>query len=106
MKVGFLGAGALGAYYGGRMAETGQEVGFVARNEALEALRTKGLTLIDENEETSVVSNVAAAESFEELAETMGGLDVIINATKSLPATTPSRTSPASRPPTASRCRS
>lgn len=85
MKIGFLGAGALGAYYGGRMAETGQEVGFVARNETLEALRTKGLTLIDDNEETSVVSNVASAENFEELAETMGGLDVIINATKSLP---------------------
>lgn len=85
MKIGILGAGALGGYYGGRLAEAGEEVGFVARNETLETLRTTGLTLIDDKDQTTVLKNFEVAENFHDLAEQMGGLDVIINATKSLP---------------------
>lgn len=85
MKIGILGAGALGGYYGGRLAEAGEEVGFVARNETLETLRTTGLTLIDDKDQTTVLKNFEVAENFHNLAEQMGGLDVIINATKSLP---------------------
>lgn len=38
-----FGAGAVGAYFGGRLAETGQDVAFVARGEALRAMRQHGL---------------------------------------------------------------
>lgn len=38
-----LGTGGVGGYFGGRLAESGQEVWFVARGEHLEALRRDGL---------------------------------------------------------------
>lgn len=84
MKIGFLGAGAVGGYFGGLMAQAGQDVGFVARGETLEVLRSTGLTLIDPDVNTTTVP-VTSAESFSELREALGGLDVVIVATKALP---------------------
>ncbi|WP_312098751.1 2-dehydropantoate 2-reductase [Corynebacterium dentalis] len=84
MKIGFLGAGAVGGYFGGLMAQAGQDVGFVARGETLEVLRSTGLTLIDPDDNTTTVP-VTSAESFSELREALGGLDVVIVATKALP---------------------
>lgn len=43
MKIAVVGAGAVGAFYGGLMARAGQEVHFLARGPQLEMLRTKGL---------------------------------------------------------------
>ena len=43
MKIVVLGAGGVGAFYGGLLARAGQEVHFVARGAQLEALRTRGL---------------------------------------------------------------
>lgn len=40
-----MGAGATGGYFGGRLAQAGEDVTFVARGEHLEALRRNGLTL-------------------------------------------------------------
>ena len=84
MKIGFLGAGAVGGYFGGLMAQAGQDVGFVARGETLEVLRSTGLTLIDPDDNTTTIP-VTSAESFSELREALGGLDVVIVATKALP---------------------
>ncbi|MBF0580760.1 2-dehydropantoate 2-reductase [Corynebacterium sp. ED61] len=84
MKIGFLGAGAVGGYFGGLMAQAGQDVGFVARGETLEVLRSTGLTLIDPDDNTTTVP-ATSAESFSELREALGGLDVVIVATKALP---------------------
>ena len=84
MKIGFLGAGAVGGYFGGLMAQAGQDVGFVARGETLEVLRSTGVTLIDPDDNTTTIP-VTSAESFSELRETLGGLDVVIVATKALP---------------------
>ena len=39
-----MGTGALGAFYGGRLAQAGVEVVFVARGATLAALRAEGLT--------------------------------------------------------------
>ena len=39
MKVAVYGAGAVGAYFGGRLAEAGTEVSFIARGAHLEAMR-------------------------------------------------------------------
>ena len=43
MKVAILGAGAIGGYYGGLLAHSGQEVAFVARGAHLAAIRERGL---------------------------------------------------------------
>ena len=43
LRVTVFGAGAVGAYFGGRLAEAGASVGFVARGETLRAIRERGL---------------------------------------------------------------
>jgi 2-dehydropantoate 2-reductase len=40
-----MGAGGVGGYFGGRLAQAGHEVAFVARGKHLEAMKTKGLPL-------------------------------------------------------------
>lgn len=45
MKIAVMGAGGVGGYFGGRLAQAGHEVSFVARGRHLEAIRAKGLTL-------------------------------------------------------------
>jgi 2-dehydropantoate 2-reductase len=43
MKIAFIGIGALGGYFGGRLAKAGNDVIFIARGAMLEALRKDGL---------------------------------------------------------------
>lgn len=43
MKILIMGSGGVGAYYGGLLAKTGNEVTFIARGVHLQALQTKGL---------------------------------------------------------------
>ncbi len=43
MRIAIYGAGAVGAYYGGRLAQAGHDVIFIARGEHLRALQTSGL---------------------------------------------------------------
>jgi 2-dehydropantoate 2-reductase len=45
MRIAVVGAGALGLYFGGRLAEAGEDVAFLARGRTLEALRTGGLRI-------------------------------------------------------------
>jgi len=45
MKIAVMGAGGVGGYFGGRLAQAGHEVAFVARGKHLEAIRAKGLVL-------------------------------------------------------------
>ncbi|MDK8806697.1 2-dehydropantoate 2-reductase [Corynebacterium striatum] len=85
MKIGFLGAGAIGGYFGGILAQAGHEVGFVARGETLQTLRTTGLTLIDADDKETILPGLLAAETFAELKDLLGGLDVAIIASKALP---------------------
>jgi len=40
-----MGAGGVGGYFGGRLAQAGHEVAFVARGKHLEAIKAKGLSL-------------------------------------------------------------
>ncbi|MEN9418859.1 MAG: hypothetical protein RI988_2479 [Pseudomonadota bacterium] len=46
MRIGIVGAGAIGGYLGARLALAGHEVTFVARNRNLEAIRSGGFRLI------------------------------------------------------------
>lgn len=43
MRVAVVGVGAVGAYFGGRLAQAGEDVTFLARGEHLRALRERGL---------------------------------------------------------------
>ena len=43
MRIAIIGVGAVGGYFGGRLAETGHDVVFVARSRTLETLQTVGL---------------------------------------------------------------
>lgn len=45
MKIAVIGAGAVGGYFGGRLAAAGHEVTFIARGSTLEVLRTEGLRI-------------------------------------------------------------
>lgn len=43
MRIAVIGAGGVGGYFGGRLAQTGYDVTFIARDATLDALRTRGL---------------------------------------------------------------
>lgn len=43
MRIAVFGSGGVGAYFGGRLAQIGQDVIFIARNESFSALRSNGL---------------------------------------------------------------
>lgn len=49
MKIAVMGAGALGGYFGGRLAQAGHEVWLIARGAHLDALRTGGLRIESPN---------------------------------------------------------
>lgn len=87
MKIGILGAGAIGGYFGGKLKAAGHDVAFVARGETLRVLGETGVTLIDAHAEptTTEVIKVPAAQSFAEVKKLLGGLDVAIIASKALP---------------------
>lgn len=88
MRIAIIGAGAVGAWFGGRMAEAGVDVCFIARGETLARIRDEGLRLTDENGRTTIVP-VSAAETFDELTAMCGDIDVCIAATKALPGRDP-----------------
>ena len=73
MRICVFGTGAVGAYFGGRLAEAGQEVAFVARGEALRALRERGLRAAS-TEGNFEIQSVRASDDPAEL----GPADVIL----------------------------
>ena len=46
MRIATMGAGGVGGYYGGRLAQAGHEVAFITRGEHLRAIRARGLRLL------------------------------------------------------------
>lgn len=45
MRIAVIGAGAVGGYYGARLAQAGNDVSFIARGVNLEAIRARGLSV-------------------------------------------------------------
>jgi 2-dehydropantoate 2-reductase len=45
MRIAVMGAGAVGGFYGGRLAQAGHDVAFITRGEHLRAIQAKGLAL-------------------------------------------------------------
>jgi 2-dehydropantoate 2-reductase len=62
MKIAVIGAGAVGGYFGGRLAADGNDVVFVVRGKTLEALRARPLRVdsIDGNFEVKVATDKPA----------------------------------------------
>lgn len=77
MKVIVLGAGAIGAYYGGQLARTGHDVTLYARGDNLAAIREHGLEI--RTPEGSSTIKLAATDRVEEL----GAADFAILGVKS-----------------------
>ncbi|HSE96181.1 MAG TPA: 2-dehydropantoate 2-reductase [Methylomirabilota bacterium] len=76
MRIGVMGAGGVGGYFGGRLAQAGHQVTFVARGAHLAALREHGLTLRSPLGDTTL--NVRATEDPAEAAP----VDVVLFAVK------------------------
>lgn len=69
MKICVVGAGAIGGYLGARLARSGQQVTFIARNRNLEAINAQGFKLLLEDgseEHTPAGDNLRAVQRYEE----------------------------------------
>jgi 2-dehydropantoate 2-reductase len=78
MKIVVFGTGGVGGYFGGRLAQAGQDLTFIARGAHLNALKSNGLR-VDSICGDFVVSPICAHES----TIGIGPFDVLIIATKS-----------------------
>lgn len=77
MRIGVMGAGAVGCYYGGMLARGGHEVVLVGRPVHVEAMREHGLRM-----ETAAFDERIAVEAATE-PEVIAGCDVVLVAVKS-----------------------
>ena len=77
MKIAIMGTGGVGGYYGGFLAQKGQDVIFIARGAHLQAIREKGLQV------KSVLGNffVSTANATDDPTE-VGPVDLILFTTK------------------------
>ena len=66
MKIGVVGAGAIGGYLGAKLAFAGEEVTFIARNKNLAAINANGFRLIAEDGSTLHAASVRAVEHMAE----------------------------------------
>ena len=73
MRIAVFGAGAVGSYFGGRLAQAGESVVFIARGRNLEALRQNGLRV----ESISGDFAVSPAEATDQPAEA-GAADYVL----------------------------
>ena len=77
MKIGVVGAGGVGGYFGARLAQAGNEVGVVARGDHLEAIREHGLRVRSVFGDTTVAVAASADPS------DIGPCDVVLFCVKS-----------------------
>jgi 2-dehydropantoate 2-reductase len=78
MKIGIVGAGAIGGYVGASLALSGENVTFIARGANLAAIRKSGMKLIPSDGTELVASNVQATSDYAEA----GPQDMVILAVK------------------------
>ena len=62
MKIAVVGAGAIGGYLGVKLARSGEDVTFIARNRNLEAINARGFRLIGEGGVDEHAANVRAVQ--------------------------------------------
>jgi len=73
MKIAIFGAGAVGGYFGGRLAQSGEEVIFIARGKHLQAMKNDGLK-VDSINGDFIVQPVRATDNPEEA----GTVDMVL----------------------------
>jgi 2-dehydropantoate 2-reductase len=76
MRIAIIGAGAVGGFYGARLAQAGHEVSFVARGANLEAIRRRGLRV------TSSLGDLVVSPRVESDPAPIGPVDLVIVAVK------------------------
>jgi 2-dehydropantoate 2-reductase len=76
MKIGIIGAGAIGTWVGSKIAAAGHDVAVLARGATLEAIRAHGLRLREPERDTAVAVRVS------ENAAELGVVDVLVIAVK------------------------
>jgi 2-dehydropantoate 2-reductase len=89
MRIAVIGLGAVGGYFGGRLAQAGHDVIFLARGAALDALRTQGLTVKSIAGDFQIRRPNAAADPNE-----IGPVDVVLVAVKAPQVSEVARTLP------------
>jgi len=77
MRFAVLGTGGVGGYFGGKLAQAGEDVTFIARGKNLEAMQTSGLR-VDSIQGDFLLERVQVTDSPESLRD----VDVILLATK------------------------
>ena len=78
MKIGIIGTGAVGGFFGGKLSLAGFEVVFLSRGRTLDALKTKGL-ILETKEKTSCIKNAIFTDDPSQLK----GCDYILFTVKS-----------------------
>jgi 2-dehydropantoate 2-reductase len=77
VRIAVFGTGGVGGYFGGRLAQAGEDVVFIARGEHLEALRTSGL-FVDSIQGDFVIDPANATDD----PASVGPVDVVLVAVK------------------------
>src|SRR5688572_12127871 len=77
MKFAILGSGAVGGYYGARLARAGHDVTFIARGAHLAAIRERGLEI-----RSAALGDFIAKGRAEEDTWRVGAVDLILFAVK------------------------
>ncbi len=77
MRVAILGSGAVGGYFGAKLARAGQDVTFIARGAHLEAIRTKGLEV-----RSAKLGDFSVAAAAESDTAKVGPVDLVIVSVK------------------------
>ena len=68
MRICIVGAGAIGGLLGVRLALAGNDVSVLARGDSLDAIRSKGMRLVEPDGSEVVATNLAASATTSELA--------------------------------------
>ena len=77
MKFAILGSGAVGGYYGAKLARAGHDVTFIARGAHLEAIRARGLEI-----QSAVLGDFTVRARAEQDTTRVGPVDVVLFAVK------------------------
>src|SRR5919108_3627886 len=78
MKIAFIGAGGVGGFFGGRLANAGYDVSFIARGARLEAMREHGLTIENGPQGHIHIPRVTATDD----PASLGVVDLVVLAVK------------------------
>lgn len=77
MRIAIFGTGGVGGYFGGRLAQAGEDVIFIARGDHLRAIKEKGLK-VDSRDGDFVIYPAAATDTVSDV----GAVDLVIVAVK------------------------